>query len=969
MKKDRLFNKIAWTGLLAVLASSTQLVAGSFSSNFNAAVPVGTRVLGHAAIDRTGGVSNSGVLRLTSNAPDQVGSFVIDSLDPDKAVSSFTARFKVRTGGGSGGEGFSFNLASEAPAEPFGEEGVGLGLTVSFDTFSASGPSVTVKFRGSHVASARLPLQSGDAFVDVSIKVDSDGTVDVTYGDAVLHAALFAYTPVVGQFAIGARTSDRTDGHFLDDLEITTSVLERPFVRLASPTGANAAPNAPILIELQDFETKVDQDSIGLSLNGQSVKPVVSKTRSVTRIEYQPPALLESGSEYIVSLSYQDTGIPPVPATAEIRFEVGSFGVIPASFALPTGTVDITRPGFAIRTVQARVDAGLAATLARAEDQLAGRLIDPSTGAPFVNEAIPGPNPDGGYNETGVINFEKDTNPAGSFLSNDRVIPGIPGTGGHTVNAAMEIITYLELPAGLHTFGASSDDGFRVSVGPRDARDFFSRTLGQFDGARSVADTLFSFQVENPGIYSFRVLYYQSGGGGSIEFFSVQDDGTRVLINDRQNAAGIKAYRALTPQAGRPPLVLSVDPAPGATGVSRVPALRLSIGDGLSKVVPSSVVLKLNDQPVIASVIRQGDKTTVSYQPSQALNPASRYSLALEFADDAAAPNRFSHQWTFETARESTVTGQWDFNSGDLKATFGSDLQYGDASSVSRQTGFGSTDSFGIPGIDGQSASVMQLLRAEPAVGQDTVTGVQAGFLVAHSIASNGGGVKVNEWSLLMDVFYPDPQESPFSSLLQIDGTDTDGDLFVRWNNIAGEGTGGIGLSGQYSGNPAASLRIGQWHRIGLAVDAASASPKISVYVDGLLYQDLALTGSQLDGRHALAPSFRLFADDNNELNTVYVNSVQILDGKLPPEEMAALGAAKAQGLPAPTVPTTAPSLSVRLNGTAVTIFWPVGFPGYTLESTDDLSGLWTTVPGVSGSSASVGLEGSGFFYRLRKAQ
>ncbi len=969
MKKERLFNKIAWAGLFAVLATSTQLVAGSFSSNFNGAVPVGTIVLGNAAIERNGGISNSGVLRLTSNAPDQVGAFVINSLDPDKAVSSFTARFKVRTGGGNGGEGFSFNLASEAPSEPFGEEGVGLGLTVSFDTFSPSGPAVAVKYRGSRIASARLPLQSGDAFVDVSIRVDPDGTVDVTYGGTVVHAALFAYTPVVGQFAIGARTSDRTDAHFIDDLEITTSVLALPFVRLASPTGANASPNAPIVIELQDFETKVDQNSIKLSLNGQSVTPAVSKTRSVTRIEYQPPALLESGSRYTVSLSYQDTGTPPVPATAEIGFEVGAFGLIPASFALPAGTVDTAKPGFTIRTVQARVDAGLAATLARAEAHLAGRLIDPSTGTPFVNEAIPGPNPDGSYSETGVINFEKDTNPAGSFLSNDRVFPGIPGSGGHTVNAAMEMITYLELPAGFYTFGASSDDGFRVSVGPRDARDFFSRTLGQFDGTRSVADTLFSFQVETTGIYSFRVLWYQSGGGGSMEFFSVQEDGTRVLINDRQNAAGIKAYRALTPQAGRPPVVLSVDPAPGATGVSRVPTVRLSIGDGLSKVVNSSVVLKLNDQPVGASVVRESDKTTVSFQPSQPLSPATRYSLTLDFADDAPSPNRFSHQWTFETARESAVTGQWDFNSGDLKATFGSDLQYGDASSVSRQTSFGSTDVFGLPGIGGLPALVMQLNRVEPEVGQDTVQGVQSGFLLTHSIAPNGGGTKVNEWTLLMDVLYADPQQSPFSSLLQIDGTDTDGDLFVRWNNIAGEGTGGIGLSGQYSGDPAASLHIGQWHRIGIAVDAASASPRISIYVDGVLYQSLALTGSQLDGRHALAPSFRLFADDNNELNTVYVNSVQILNGKLPPEEFATLGKSKASGLPAPAVPSTAPRLAVLWTGTGVTVSWPAGFPGYTLESTDDLTGTWKSVSGVSGTSATVALEPFGRFYRLRKAE
>src|SRR6476659_2036377 len=61
------------------------------------------------------------------------------------------------------------------------------------------------------------------------------------------------------------------------------------------------------------------------------------------------------------------------------------------------------------------------------------------------------------------------------------------------------------------------------------------------------------------------------------------------------------------------------------------------------------------------------------------------------------------------------VTAQWDFDQGDLRATVGADLQYGDGPTgrMKDHTSFGTTTSFGIPDIGGKVAKVMKYTRDE----------------------------------------------------------------------------------------------------------------------------------------------------------------------------------------------------------------------------------------------------------------
>jgi hypothetical protein len=62
------------------------------------------------------------------------------------------------------------------------------------------------------------------------------------------------------------------------------------------------------------------------------------------------------------------------------------------------------------------------------------------------------------------------------------------------------------------------------------------------------------------------------------------------------------------------------------------------------------------------------------------------------------------------------------------------------------------------------------------------------------------------------------------------------------------------------------------------------------------------------------------------------------------------------------------PSLTVGRNGNSITISWPESVTGYTLESATAISGApWQTVTGVANNQATVAIEGSARFFRLRQ--
>ncbi|MBI4324397.1 MAG: hypothetical protein HY674_03965, partial [Chloroflexi bacterium] len=331
--------------------------------------------------------------------------------------------------------------------------------------------------------------------------------------------------------AVGAYSTNATD---LFDAAITWALEPPPnlpiIVIWRSPANQNSFPDAALAVELEDGSTRVNTNSIVLTLNGTAVAPAISKTGTVTTVSFKPPSLFPAGSSNTARIVYINIDSPPQTFTNNWPFVVANYLTLASSLAYPTASADTSAPGFKARVVEANTFAGtLPNSEQRAEAQLAGTLMDPGTGQPYVNEAnTAGADADGFFVDADVINWNQDAQGIGAEQGNfrapsmpDEPIPGIPGLDGfNTDNIAAEILTFLELPAGAYTFGVNSDDGFGVAAGP-DARDVLRTALGRFDGGRASADTTFSLVAEATGIYSFRLIWYEGLGGANLEWFSV----------------------------------------------------------------------------------------------------------------------------------------------------------------------------------------------------------------------------------------------------------------------------------------------------------------------------------------------------------------------------------------------------------------------------------------------------------------
>lgn len=316
-----------------------------------------------------------------------------------------------------------------------------------------------------------------------------------------------------------------------------------------------------------------DQTVGGIVVNGASDANVkllldgaeVAATRTVNgtdvTLSYKPEAPFASGSRHTAALVYAGT-------TNEWSFTIQAYATLNTADAVDASKADATARGFSTKIVQAAT--GQANTAARAEAQLAG---DPAS------IAVPSSEPDGRYITTGIINWSNNRNSGfsgpevGNFQDNtygtgwpwpdyaDEPVPGIPGTGGLTgdnarANTTAEIFAYLHFPtAGYYKLGATADDGIAVKIGTPGVTD--GTVLFTHDRAGGAADIPFSFVVPQAGLYPVRLLWYNGGGGGNVEFYSYNENNNKIAINDPNVPTAIKAYYRITDVDGQPEITVT----------------------------------------------------------------------------------------------------------------------------------------------------------------------------------------------------------------------------------------------------------------------------------------------------------------------------------------------------------------------------------------------------------------------------
>ena len=303
------------------------------------------------------------------------------------------------------------------------------------------------------------------------------------------------------------------------------------------------------------------------------------------------------------------------------------------------------------------------------------------------------------------------------------------------------------------------------------------------------------------------------------------------------------------------------------------------------------------------------------------------------------------------------VSGQWDFEGGNLVATLGTDL------AARPDTEFVTV--FETAVLDDGVANVMRFNYPGGAGNTPAL-----GYILPHGILPNGGGEKANQYTLIMDIMFP-AASTGFRSLLQIETNNTsDGDIFLN-------GASGLGISGQYQGNVTPDV----FHRVAFTVDLTKR--ELGKYIDGVnvvtvpvgsspgtgLFQYLSATAGLVDKRWALDPIALLFADEDGEIAAGLVNSIQTRPVVLTPTEIASLGKATAGGIPA-VIPAR-PTLTIRLNEFGITtLAWPIEVTGYILETSPSLgaTAVWTPADNVINNLYEESrVPAPGLFYRLRR--
>jgi hypothetical protein len=303
-----------------------------------------------------------------------------------------------------------------------------------------------------------------------------------------------------------------------------------------------------------DFEG-CEAESAVLLIDGQAVELVAKPGNlGVTDYLYTFEKPFPGGTQHTFTVELLD-GTGNVVFTETGPWTAPDF--FTATPAMQVKRVDPSKPGFLWRIFQNELSTPKSLTLT--ELALKGELLD-DLGDPvsenLADGDIFGPAEGPGIDTGEVIEFEipgvmnlhatAEGGGAGNFVPDDQM-PGLPGISANSAGAHVEILTFIEFPAGRHTMGVygSGVNGFRMEGGPFDN----NVVMGEHVPNQGEFNTFFKFDVEQAGIYPIRVIFFSNGDGGAIELYSVTDDGTKVLLNDVANG-GFAAYRAAPTEFG-----------------------------------------------------------------------------------------------------------------------------------------------------------------------------------------------------------------------------------------------------------------------------------------------------------------------------------------------------------------------------------------------------------------------------------
>ncbi len=208
------------------LLSRCLALGGDFTFDLNQGIPAGSELGEASQWAPAGGINNSGVVKLTRAVNDQQGYFALPVLESSRVVTAFSLQLKVFIGGGSSppADGFYISFARSRDVND--------GLFLEFDSYDNGGgeaPAIDVFWKGVRVGRVLTGVSQGPGghqFYDVSVKMDADGTLDLSYnGNPIYTNLVTGFQPQAdAKFIFTAQTGALSDNHWIDDIHIETAL-------------------------------------------------------------------------------------------------------------------------------------------------------------------------------------------------------------------------------------------------------------------------------------------------------------------------------------------------------------------------------------------------------------------------------------------------------------------------------------------------------------------------------------------------------------------------------------------------------------------------------------------------------------------------------------------------------------------------------------------------------------------------
>jgi hypothetical protein len=223
-------NNVKDRGNNALAGNTAPFTAYSAFYDFSSGTPAGTFITGSS-----GKILPDGTLQLTPAAGSMGGGFIVPDLSGGADVTNILIHLQLFLGKGSvpPADGFSISIANDITDDAVpSEEGTGTGIVFSFDTYDNGGgeaPAISVYVGGTETTvKTNVPISAlvNDRWVDVTIRVNADGTVDLIHDGN----KYFSSAPVDGlapinspRVAFGARTGGSLEEADIDNIGITVN--------------------------------------------------------------------------------------------------------------------------------------------------------------------------------------------------------------------------------------------------------------------------------------------------------------------------------------------------------------------------------------------------------------------------------------------------------------------------------------------------------------------------------------------------------------------------------------------------------------------------------------------------------------------------------------------------------------------------------------------------------------------------